>query len=91
MFRAIQFKKSNLDKMIEVDYYGLILTISERIKYIATDDDGCIHGYYSKPQLSQYGTGWYASGSILSTFLGIIKFEGDCDESLMKIEKRKGD
>lgn len=35
----------------QVNYFGIELTVPNDVRYIATDSDGCVYGYYVEPNL----------------------------------------
>jgi hypothetical protein len=69
----------------KVNYFGIILQVPIEKYYIATDENGDIYAYSSKPWL---GDTYWRGGSFGADvkYLGDVAFEGDWKESLMEIE-----
>ena len=65
------------------NYYGISLKINEDIRYIATDENGEVYGFTSRPiGNSSY---WSDGNPHRSLFLGIAYFKGEWSDSLVEV------
>lgn len=82
-----EFKVVNLVKLHtkSVNYCGLYLYIPDRINYMATDKDGTVFGYSSKPILEASGNMWVNTDYFDGVKLVFVKYEGDWRQSLQQV------
>lgn len=64
-------------------YFGAIMKINETIQYIATDKNGDVYGFSSKPRCNN--SFWEDGCSHKTMFLGVIRYTGDWQDSLMEV------
>jgi hypothetical protein len=86
MFKAVKFKESlNLRSVV---YFNIVLQVFIKYKYIATDKDGRVYAYKSKPKIDTAMKIWVRSGdeNPEAKLMGYIEYEGDWKESLLKIK-----
>jgi hypothetical protein len=73
-----------------LDYYGEIIQIPSQCKFVATDENGEVWAFTSKPEVNNDGR-WWSDGYTLSDFyyVGDIELppDVDCKDSLQEIEE----
>jgi hypothetical protein len=75
--------KQNFTK--PVLYYGILFTVPKNINYMATDKDGTVFGYSTKPILEGGGNMWVNTDFIDGVEIGVVEFEGDWRQSLQQV------
>jgi hypothetical protein len=85
---VVDFKTSYLIEKYSsfVDYFGLALSASVNVKWLATDEDGTVYGYFDEPYLKPCYDNlgfWVADGD--SVKLLKIKFAGDWCHSKVQV------
>lgn len=74
---------------VDVNYFGLRLSISSSIKWLATDEDGTVYGYFNKPEyynecvMNDDANYWDCDS--YSVKLCKIKYKGDARKSLVNV------
>jgi hypothetical protein len=68
-----------------VRYYGLDLYIPNRINYMATDKEGTVFGYSTKPIFESVGNEWVNTDYSDAVELCVVEFEGDWRQSLQQV------
>ena len=83
MFQILRFTERSYKSF---NYFGINLKLPNRIKYIATDSDGEVYGYYRTPynDSNSWGT---ADEDDVYLFLGTIEFKGDFKHSLVEVKE----
>ena len=69
----------------EVTYFRKIFTVPKDIAWIATDSDGYIYGYESKPTKPHIINNYWASYGD-EFYIGQCTFQGNWEDSLMEVE-----
>ena len=66
-------------------YYGVSYTVTDSVNYMATDKDGNVFGYYSKPKLGADVNMWVNVDYCDAVKIGVVEFEGDWRQSLQQV------
>jgi hypothetical protein len=66
-------------------YYGVSYTVTDSVNYMATDKDGNVFGYYSKPKLGADVNMWVNVDYCDAVKIGVVEFEGDWRQSLHQV------
>jgi hypothetical protein len=66
-------------------YYGVSYTVTDSVNYMATDKDGNVFGYYSKPILEAGGNMWVNTDYFDAVKICVVEFEGDWRQSLQQV------
>jgi hypothetical protein len=75
--------KQNFTK--PVLYYGTLFTVTDSVNYMATDKDGTVFGYSTKPILEGGGNMWVNTDFIDGVEISVVEFEGDWRQSLQQV------
>ncbi len=81
-FKIVTLKQSFTKPVL---YYGTLFTVPKNINYMATDKDGTVFGYSTKPILEGGGNMWVNTDFIDGVKIGVVEFEGDWRQSLQQI------
>lgn len=81
-FKIVHLKQSFTKPVL---YYGTLFTVPKNINYMATDKDGTVFGYSTKPILEAGGNMWVNTDYFDGVEIGVVEFEGDWRQSLQQI------
>ena len=93
---VVEFKTSYLIEKYStyVDYFCMPFSVSFNVKWLATDEDGTVYGYFDEPYLSCWGAlrhdnlgFWDSNGD--SVKIAKIKFRGDWRHSKIEVKTDK--
>ena len=66
-------------------YYGVSYTVTDSVNYMATDKDGTVVGYCSKPKHIPDLNMWVNTDYVDAVKIGVVEFEGDWRQSLQQV------
>lgn len=81
-FKIVTLKQSFTKPVL---YYGTLFTVPDRITYMATDKDGTVFGYSTKPILEAGGNMWVNTDYTDDLEIGVVEFKGDWRQSLQQV------
>jgi hypothetical protein len=82
-FKIVNVKQNFIKPVL---YYGTLFTVPKNINYMATDKDGNVFGYYSKPtKLGADVNMWINNDYCDAVKIGVVEFEGDWRQSLQQV------
>lgn len=81
------FSLSYLTEEKCVNYFGKLLVVPEKCKYLATDLDGSVWAWLEKPK--RYSECFYSeyASAIRMFYIGYVDYTGNWKDSLMEIQQ----
>jgi hypothetical protein len=81
-FKIVTLKPNFIKPVL---YYGTLFTVPKNINYMATDKDGTVFGYSTKPILEADGNIWVNTDYTDGVEISVVEFEGDWCQSLQQV------